>query len=55
MRPFLDISHELLHSKKGQGSNYLGWLDYPKNYNRKNLKELKLRQRKFKRIQMYLL
>lgn len=41
MRPFLDISHELLHSKKGQGSNYLGWLDYPKNYNREEFKRIK--------------
>ncbi len=41
MRPFLDISHELLHSKKGQGSNYLGWVDYPKNYNREEIKRIK--------------
>ena len=41
IRPFLDISHELLHSKKGQGSNYLGWLDYPKNYEKEEFDRIK--------------
>lgn len=41
MKPFLDISHELLHSKKGQGSDYLGWLNYPKNYDKGEFKRIK--------------
>jgi glucose-6-phosphate isomerase len=30
--PFVETAHELLHQKKGPGSDYLGWLDLPMSY-----------------------
>ncbi len=39
--PFLDISHRLLYGKEGAGNDYLGWVDYPKDYNREEFKKIK--------------
>ena len=41
MKAFLEVSHELLHDKNGQGKDYLGWLDYPKNYDRDEFEKVK--------------
>lgn len=46
IKPFLDISHKLLHSKEGPGSDYLGWIDYPKNYDREEFERIKTTARK---------
>lgn len=34
-------AHELLHSKKGPGNEFLGWLDYPINYNKDEFQRIK--------------
>ena len=37
----VEIAHEALHNKTGPGSDYTGWVDYPQNYNHKELERLK--------------
>lgn len=32
LEEYINLSHNILHEKKGAGSKYLGWLDYPQNY-----------------------
>lgn len=32
---FVKTAHEMLHEKKGPGSDYLGWVDLPHNYDKK--------------------
>lgn len=34
MAPQVEAAHALLHSKSGAGSDFLGWLELPKNYDR---------------------
>jgi glucose-6-phosphate isomerase len=34
------LAHDLLHSRKGPGNDYLGWLDLPVNYDRAELARL---------------
>ncbi|MGV8145927.1 MAG: glucose-6-phosphate isomerase [Alkaliphilus sp.] len=34
------VAHDLLHSKKGAGSEFLGWVDLPKTYEEKTLCEI---------------
>ncbi|NMA86441.1 MAG: glucose-6-phosphate isomerase [Tissierellia bacterium] len=47
--PFLDISHKLLHDKKGPGKDFLGWMDYPKNYNGEEFEKIKLAANKIQK------
>ena len=30
----VDVAHEALHAKTGKGNDYLGWLDWPVNYDK---------------------
>ena len=30
----VELAHDQLHNKTGAGSDYLGWIDLPENYNR---------------------
>ncbi len=30
----VDAAHESLHAKTGKGNDYLGWLDWPVNYDK---------------------
>jgi glucose-6-phosphate isomerase len=32
LKPIVAVAHDLLHEKKGAGSEFLGWVDLPKNY-----------------------
>ena len=41
MKPLIHISHELLHNNKGVGSDFTGWIDLPKNYNKEEFKKIK--------------
>lgn len=33
-KPFVETCHHLLHEKKGAGSDFLGWLDWPERYDK---------------------
>lgn len=37
----VDAAHEALHSKTGKGNDYLGWLDWPVNYDKKEFERIK--------------
>lgn len=37
----VDRAHEALHSKTGKGNDYLGWLDWPVNYDKKEFDRIK--------------
>jgi glucose-6-phosphate isomerase len=41
MDKFVKIAHHLLHTKKGLGSDYLGWVDLPINYDKEEFNRIK--------------
>ncbi len=41
MKSLVHISHELLHSNKGAGSDFTGWVNLPKDYNKEQFMEIK--------------
>lgn len=41
MEPFLNTAHELLHRREGPGRDYLGWIDYPVNYDKEEFHRIK--------------
>jgi glucose-6-phosphate isomerase len=38
---YIKNAHKMLHSKNGPGSSYLGWVDLPINYNKKEFERIK--------------
>ena len=34
LREYVKSAHNMLHEKTGAGNDFLGWVDYPKNYDR---------------------
>lgn len=34
---FVKVAHDMLHEKKGLGSDFLGWVDLPHAYNKEEL------------------
>jgi glucose-6-phosphate isomerase len=40
------LAHQLLHSRKGPGNDYLGWIDLPVNYDRVEFKQIQTAARK---------
>ena len=47
-------ANELLKSRKGKGSDFLGWMDLPDKIQTKKYKILLLQQKKYRCSQMYL-
>lgn len=41
LEEYIYLSHSILHEKRGAGSKYLGWLDYPKNYDTDEFERVK--------------
>ena len=41
MQPQISVAHELLHSGKGAGSDFIGWLDLPVNYDKEEFARIK--------------
>ncbi len=39
--PYIDVAHDLLHSKKGAGNDFLGWVDLPLNYDKEEYTRIK--------------
>ena len=42
LRPFVQVAHDLLHGKKGVGSEFLGWLDLPERLHNDEFERVKL-------------
>lgn len=42
------IAHDTLHDKKGLGKEYLGWLDYPEEYDSEEFERIKKAAAKIK-------
>lgn len=38
---FVKVAHEMLHEKKGLGSDFLGWVDLPLNYDKEEFSRIK--------------
>ncbi|MBS4537621.1 glucose-6-phosphate isomerase [Clostridium sp. D2Q-11] len=41
IKPLIEKSHELLHEGNGLGRDYLGWIDYPINYDKEEFSRIK--------------
>lgn len=49
LEPFIKASGEMLENKNGPGSDYLGWIDLPINYDKEEFKRIKLTAEKIQR------
>ena len=45
---FIKCAHDMLHSKTGQGSDFLGWVDLPVNYDKNEFSRIKAAAEKIK-------
>lgn len=41
LQPLITAAHNLLHEKTGAGSDFLGWVDLPKNYDKEEFERIK--------------
>ena len=41
LRPYVEVAHNMLHSKKGPGNDFLGWVDLPLNYDKEEYERIK--------------
>lgn len=41
MQPFVTAAHQMINEKSGQGSEFLGWIDLPKDYDKKEFSRIK--------------
>lgn len=41
MEPQVKLAHDMLHKKNGPGSDFLGWLDLPSNYDREEFSRIR--------------
>ncbi|CAM3230891.1 glucose-6-phosphate isomerase [Streptobacillus ratti] len=41
IRPFVELADKILMDKSGAGSDFLGWVDLPKNYNKEEFERIK--------------
>ena len=48
LKPYIEVAHNQLHLKKGQGSDFLGWLDLPLNYDKEEFVRIKAAAEKIK-------
>ncbi len=48
LRPYVEVAHNQLHSKKGPGNDFLGWLDLPLNYDKEEFSRIKEAAEKIK-------
>lgn len=46
LKPYVEVAHNQLHSKKGQGKDFLGWLDLPLNYDKEEFERIKAAAKK---------
>lgn len=48
MQPFVDMADKMIREKSGQGSDFLGWVDLPTNYNKDEFAKIKTTADKIK-------
>lgn len=48
LQPFVAAAHELLHNGTGEGSDFLGWVDLPVNYDKEEFVRIKKAAEKIK-------
>lgn len=48
IKPAVKAAHDTLHNKSGAGSDYLGWIDLPVNYDKDEFKRIKVAAEKIK-------
>ncbi|MBS4534669.1 glucose-6-phosphate isomerase [Clostridium sp. D2Q-14] len=48
IKPVVELGHELLHTKEGLGNEYLGWIDYPINYDKEEFNRIKEASKRIK-------
>jgi glucose-6-phosphate isomerase len=41
LAPFVQVAHDMLHNKKGPGSDYLGWVSLPHDYDKEEFSRIK--------------
>ena len=46
MQPMVDVAHKMLHEKSGLGSDFLGWVDLPTNYDKDEFARIKAAAKK---------
>lgn len=46
--PFVNTAHQMIHEKKGLGSDFLGWVDLPENYDEEEFNRIKKSAEKIK-------
>lgn len=48
LKPMVEAAHNTLHNKSGAGNDFLGWLDLPENYDKKEFERIKVASEKIK-------
>jgi glucose-6-phosphate isomerase len=49
MQPFVDLAHSMLREGSGLGSEFLGWIDLPGNYDKNELQRVKTASEKIRK------
>ena len=48
MEPFVKVAHDMIHNKTGEGNDFLGWVELPKNYDKEEFDRIKIAANKIK-------
>ncbi|MGN1032335.1 MAG: glucose-6-phosphate isomerase, partial [Intestinibacter sp.] len=48
MQPYVTVAHKALHEKTGLGNDFLGWIDWPVNYDKEEFDRIKKAAEKIK-------
>ncbi len=48
IEPMVTVVHDLLHTKKGPGNDFAGWLNLPSNYNKEEFDRIKICSQKIR-------
>ena len=49
MKPFAEVAHQMLLSGKGQGNDFIGWVNLPENYDKEEFARIKVAAEKIKK------
>ncbi|QGU94214.1 glucose-6-phosphate isomerase [Clostridium bovifaecis] len=49
LQPMINTAHDMLHNKTGEGSDFLGWVDLPVNYDKEEFGRIKKAAEKIKK------
>ena len=48
MQPFVTVAHQMINEKSGQGSDFLGWVNLPNDYDKAEFSRIKIAAEKIK-------